>query len=224
MALRKVKEMVNVEKQTSEGVDGVVTETRVRLKDTVLMGGSISVEEANKRIMETDVNRSKQKMSLLEKCEEIMPVKNVSTKGAALSIVNNKNGKRVKIATPILVELNSPNAVRFLVNQVEREVYIVAAQAEEVAHNLAGKSTKNMVYSAGLVERLTSLFELDYSSRTSHSIGTWTVTEEEGTKMICVRVAEEVPEEQPEELEDEHAVSTQVTEPVSDLVSESSVS
>lgn len=138
----------------------------------------------------------------LKDCEEIKPSKTVSRKLAALSIVNNKNGKRVKISTSILKELNSPIAVRFLVSDEKQEVYILAAQANEVAHNLAGKPTPNMVYSAPLVERLTSLFELDYSSRSSHSVGTWMVTEEEGRKIICVRL-EEFQEVQHGEIKEE---------------------
>lgn len=224
MALRKVKEIVNEEKQTSEGAEGVAANTRVRLKDTVLMGGTISMEEADRRVTSSVREQPVKKIGLLKELEEIMPTSTVSTKGAALSIVNNKNGKRVKVASSILVELNSPNAVRFLVNDENQEVYIVAAQADEVAHNLSGKPTKNMVYSAGLVERLTSLFELDYSSRTSHSIGTWTVTEEEGTKMICVRLLEEVQAERHEDLKEEQDITAQFTDRVSEMVSESSVS
>lgn len=158
-----------------------------------------------------------ERKDLLKECEEIMPAKIVSIKGAALSIVNNKNGKRVKVATEILEELGRPPALRFLVCDETQEVYILAAQANEVAHTLAGKPTKNVVYSAGLVERLTSLFELDYSSRTSHSIGTWTITEEEGMKMICVRLEEEVQEtnkEMQEEQQEENQQSQKRNEDI----------
>lgn len=122
----------------------------------------------------------------MEGFEEIKPSKSTFTKGTALSIVNNKHDKRVNIAKEALEALDFPKAVRFLVNNEKKEVYILAATVEEVAHNLTGKPTKNVVYSKALVERLTLLFELDYSSRTSCAIGTWKVIEKEGMTMIVV--------------------------------------
>ncbi|MBD7909113.1 hypothetical protein [Sporosarcina gallistercoris] len=224
MALRKSKlPRVTPNQSTVENTIDV-SSTTAHVKEPVEGSKTFTQTESSKIVNPLVEQHPVKKIGVLKELEEILPTNTFSTKGAALSIVNNKNGKRVKVATPILNALDSPNAVRFLVNDENQEVYIVAAQAEEVAHNLAGKPTKNVVYSAGLVERLTSLFELDYSSRTSHSIGTWTVIEEEGTRMICVRLAKEIQEERYEELEDEHAVPKQVTEPVSEMVSESSAS
>ncbi|MGN7408118.1 hypothetical protein [Sporosarcina sp. SAFN-010] len=219
MALRKVKSPELERNQTSTERDANESSTNAHVTESVEASEKPTQIEAPKSIIPLVDKQTVKKMEFLKKFEEVMPTKTISTKGAALSIVNNKNGKRVKVATPILVELDSPNAVRFLVNEEDREVYILAAQADEVAHNLAGKPTKNVVYSAGLVERLTSLFELDYSSRTSHSIGTWTVTEEEGTKMICVRLAEEVQETPREELQEQNEEqngTTQSSEPLAE--------
>lgn len=141
------------------------------------------------------IEPEKNNTSWMDAFEEIKPSQSISTKGAALSIVNSKNGKRVKLSNPIIEELDSPQHVRILINEDQREVYILVSEAHANAHNLTGNSSKNTLYSASLVERLTTLFALDYSTRTSHSIGTWTVTEKEGTKVICVRHHEEIKKE-----------------------------
>ncbi len=224
MALRKVKSVESEYNQSARLQQKDAPSKFTPLRETKLMGGSITVEEACRKSEWVGDEQKPKNLEWMKELEEIKPSNSIATKKAALSIVNNKNGKRVKVATPILNALDSPNAVRFLVNDEKQEVYIVAAQADEVAHNLAGKPTKNTVYSAGLVERLTFLFELDYSSRTSHSIGTWTVIEEEGTKMICVQLLEEVEAERQEDLKEEQDTTTQFTELVSEQVSESSAS
>lgn len=193
MALKKTKRVHPVY-QSPTADTGHETSTTGDITKPVAVEAQLIQAEPTNSLTQSAGERTPRTSSLLEELEEILPSKTISKRGAALSIVNNRNGKRIKIANSILAQLDSPTAVRFLMNEEDQKVYILAAQANEVGYSLAGKPTKNTVYSVGLVDRLTSLFELDYSSRTSHSIGTWTLIEEE-VKMIRIQSIEEVQED-----------------------------
>lgn len=132
--------------------------------------------------------QTKNTTSWMKSFEEIKPSKMSATKEGALSMVNSKNGKRIKLSKSIIEEMDSPQSVRFLVNEAQKEVHIISDEMHVNAHSLTGKNSKNTLYSASLVTRLTLLFGLDYSTSTSHTFGTWTVSVKEGTKVITIRL------------------------------------
>jgi len=134
------------------------------------------------------IDQSKNTTSWMEAYEEIKPSKMGTNTEGALSMVNSKNGKRIKINKSVIEEMGSPYYVRFLINEAKQEVHIISGETHVNAHTLTGKKSKNMLYSASLVNRLTLLFGLDYTTCTSQTFGTWTVSVREGTKVITVRL------------------------------------
>ncbi|KMY55625.1 hypothetical protein AC623_18215 [Bacillus sp. FJAT-27231] len=135
--------------------------------------------------VETPIQRD---VSWLSSLEEIAPsVSRTDSGEGVLSIVNSSNGKRMKLSKPILELLGFPEKVRLMIHEEKKQLYICQCGDGEKGHVLKGKDVKNTLYSTDLVERLTQLFDLDYSSRTSRKIGSIKSSDEiDEQVMVCI--------------------------------------
>lgn len=113
-----------------------------------------------------------------------------------ISVVNSKNGKRVKLSDLILDSLNSPEAVRILTDKEAKELMIFRDDKNSEAHILKGKMKVNTIYSSELVLKITEIFDLDFMIRTSITFGTCEVKKIHGKTVVVItsEIAENVDE------------------------------
>ncbi|WP_418626841.1 hypothetical protein [Anaerosinus sp.] len=103
--------------------------------------------------------------------ETVKASTNVKSKGwgtFSISIVNNHNGKRLAVNESLYKILNKLDTVQFMVIPKKGLLLIGKYLGEENSYKLS-TTGRPVVYSAGLVESLTEIFELDYTNKTSMS-------------------------------------------------------
>lgn len=92
-------------------------------------------------------------------------------KDGAVTVVNDRNSKRVKLKQPVMEGLGYPNFVKFYVTDEEFVVQASPADAENVYElRLEGKR-KCLIYNTELIKLLTEMFELDFTNGTSQTFG-----------------------------------------------------
>lgn len=138
----------------------------------------------------------KRRLNVLDNIENLVdgfeyvtpnPQRYTSLEGKAITVVNNKNSKRMKFSKDILKKLKNP---KFVQCGFRGNAFIVFESEEHVGHCLKGDEEQpSIIYNAELVERLTQLFSLDYTERTSYSVGevTYTTVNE---KLVAIITAE----------------------------------
>jgi hypothetical protein len=121
---------------------------------------------------------------------------------ASLSIVNNINGRRVKLSCDFHDKLSNPKFVQFLMLK-EDSLLFVAEKLPNAAKNykLSVKSNGAIAYNAGLVNQITEDFGLDYSLVTSKSFTDIEFQESDGIVVAIVKIPSDLKTEIEKETE-----------------------
>ncbi|MEK4530525.1 hypothetical protein [Solibacillus sp. FSL K6-1554] len=102
----------------------------------------------------------------------IKPASNRSiSKGGCLGVVNNSNSKRSVVSKEIIRKFGCPDKILCSIDEDKALVLSVCTEDSSDGHTLRGKDVKNVIYSAALVEKITEIFELDFSNCTSQTVG-----------------------------------------------------
>lgn len=102
---------------------------------------------------------------------------------AGVRIINCKNGKRIELSKKILSALGSPSEISFLY----AKNYLILAYTDEHIFPLRGKN-HNTIYSAALVDELTSKFSLDFSNCTSLSLHDFQLIDDDSVLAVAVSI------------------------------------
>lgn len=132
---------------------------------------------------EVDDSSRDNDLSWLEGAEEIRPNQRGIATSGVLTIVNNKNSNRVTLAKKILEKLGNPVSVTIRINK-ENELVINSCEDEE-GHYLKGVS-QNTIYSKELVDAITDLYNLNFSNRTSNTVGKVTYRKIKDVTYACI--------------------------------------
>lgn len=87
--------------------------------------------------------------------------------GAKISIVNHKNGKRIKISNEILDTLNVETGDFLDITVTKKSVLI--KKAEDIGFKI---SSKNLIYSKELVDEITKEFSFNFKNQSTHHLKT----------------------------------------------------
>lgn len=93
--------------------------------------------------------------------------KNEQVRGAVLSVINHKNGKRVKLGEGVVGKLDIKEGDFVTVNAVNQKVIIKKSSAAENGLKVSGK---NLIYNKSIVEMITEEFKFDFSNRSTHHL------------------------------------------------------
>lgn len=127
-----------------------------------------------------------QDASWLEELETIQSNERTFSEGGALGIVNSeKNGCRVSISKKVLQELGNPEKVLCSIRKIDKSVVISAGVGDANEHTLKGNN-KNIVYNKTLVSLITTLWNLNYKSRTSLTLGKVRYLKIDGRLFACI--------------------------------------
>ncbi|MFF5819302.1 hypothetical protein [Lysinibacillus capsici] len=92
----------------------------------------------------------------------------------ALTIVNNKNSKRVVLSKRVLTMLGQPRAIKFAINEKLKTLILMFADNEDgftyVLKAMKGKEP-SIVYCTDFVNQLTQIWDLDFENRSSVTLG-----------------------------------------------------
>ncbi len=115
---------------------------------------------------------------------------NNNSSHGAIQIVNSKT-KRIVLSKECNAELGSPKSVKISYNDKQKLVFVgeklpTENKALEINRGKEGKGTP-CIYNSQLVLELTEFFELDFSSKTSHAVGTYKVETFEGSKVLVIK-------------------------------------
>lgn len=100
---------------------------------------------------------------------------------AGVRIISCKNGKRIELSKKILSALGGPSTISFLY----AKGYLILAFTDEHTFPLRGKK-RNTVYSAALVDELTSVFSLDFSDCTCLSFPDFKSIDDDSVLAVAV--------------------------------------
>ncbi len=105
----------------------------------------------------------------------------------SFGVVNNVNGKRLTLSKALAAALGLEDAMEILPHHDENFLFVGKKLPVDKAFRgkLSG-ADKKICYSAELVERVTTAFNLDFSGKTSMSVSTIEFTEIEGTPVAVV--------------------------------------
>lgn len=105
----------------------------------------------------------------------------------SFGIVNNINGKRLTLSKALAVALGLEDAVEILPYHDENFLFVgKKLPAAKVFQGKLRGADKKICYSAELVERVTTAFNLDFNGKTSMSFNSVELTEIEGTPVAVV--------------------------------------
>lgn len=105
----------------------------------------------------------------------------------SFGVVNNVNGKRLSISKALAEALALEDRMEILPSFEENVLFV--GKKLPVDKSFPGKlsgTDKKICYSAELVERVTTAFNLDFSGKTSMSVNTIEFTEIEGNTVAVV--------------------------------------
>lgn len=115
----------------------------------------------------------KKRIDWKEKLKQIVPKQKagfIETEGA-VTVVNDRNSKRVKLKGVVTEGLDYPDYIKFYVT--DEEFVVQASTADEEGSyklRLEGKR-KCLIYNSEIIELLTEMFELDFTKGTSQTFG-----------------------------------------------------
>ncbi|MEK4530536.1 hypothetical protein [Solibacillus sp. FSL K6-1554] len=109
----------------------------------------------------------------LKTLKPIVPKQNTSfSEGdGVVTVVNDRNSKRIKLKSKVLKGIKSPNYIKFYVT--DNEFVVQASTADEAGSyklKLEGKR-KCLIYNTEVIQLLVEMFELDFSKGTSQTFG-----------------------------------------------------
>lgn len=115
----------------------------------------------------------------------------------SMGVVNNRNGKRITVSASLGERLGIEDEVAFAIDTETNELLVAKDLPEGVAakFNASGEDgQKKIVYSAGVVEKVTDVFGLDFSNKTSMSFTDITIEEcaETGIPYAAVKMRNNV--------------------------------
>jgi hypothetical protein len=86
----------------------------------------------------------------------------------ALSIVNAKTSTRIILSNIVLENLNNPKEVQVSYD-IDKKRIIIGKQLlnNENSYSIRRSGSKGVIYSKGLVDEITEVMQLDFSSRSS---------------------------------------------------------
>lgn len=149
--------------------------------------------------------------NLRMEAETVKKSTNFKSKGRgmfSISIVNNRNGKRLEFSEFLYEKLNKPNTVQFMVIPKKGLLLIGKSLGEENSYKVS-TTGRPVVYSAGLVYSLTEIFGLDYTNKTSTSFHHIEIDDSDESVIAIVEIknfgVEEREEEEIETEEDNNA-------------------
>ena len=109
----------------------------------------------------------------------------------SLSIVYNRNGKRVKPSKALYSSLGKPATLQFLEVVAEKKLYIAKKFDDSATSYKIIDKDDPIIYSGPLTKELIEAFDLDYSTRTSCSFPAEMQTMDDGTgKEVNVAVVD----------------------------------
>lgn len=103
--------------------------------------------------------------------------------GAKISIVNHKNGKRIKISNEILAALNAETGDFLDITVTKKSVLI--KKAEEIGFKI---SSKNLIYSKELVDEITREFSFNFENQSTHHLSTCNVKQLNEQQLAIVQL------------------------------------
>jgi hypothetical protein len=105
----------------------------------------------------------------------------------SFGVVNNINGKRLTLSKALAAALGLEDAMEILPSHDENFLFVGKKLPVDKAFpgKLSG-ADKKICYSAELVERVTTAFNLDFSDKTSMSVNTIEFTEIDGNPVAVV--------------------------------------
>lgn len=105
----------------------------------------------------------------------------------SFGVVNNVNGKRLTLSKALSAALSLEDAMEILPSYEENVLFVSKKlPAAKVFKGKLSGADKKICYSAELVERVTTAFNLDFSGKTSMSVNTIEFTEIEGNTVAVV--------------------------------------
>lgn len=100
----------------------------------------------------------------------------------ALSIVYDKNSKRIKLCKELIDKLGYPSAVSI---SFFEKTFVVIAE-DETSGNITLKGDGNLIYNTKLVQRIKEAWELEFDTKVSQSVGRATYDTHEGKKVAIL--------------------------------------
>lgn len=104
----------------------------------------------------------------------------------SISIVHNKNGKRIKFSSALLRMLGNPKSVQFITSEEGRKLYISEFFSENQEDFNFSEGDPQIIYNGRLTAELVQVFSLDYSKATSKSFDANVTTDDEDDSVIAV--------------------------------------
>lgn len=107
----------------------------------------------------------------------------------SVNIVNNKNGKRVSFSKPLSLKLGLQDSIDIVALEEEGVILIAKNLPYDVksTYGLRGDD-KKIIYSSELVQSLTEIFALDFSTKTSCSFTDITVNADDNMLMAAIKI------------------------------------
>lgn len=124
----------------------------------------------------------------LKKLKPIVPkqINSFSEEDGVVTVVNDRNSKRIKLKGKALKGLNNPDYIKFYVT--DNEFVVQASTADEEGSyklKLEGKR-KCLIYNTEVIELLVEMFELDFSKGTSQTFGEVTFKNIDGIEYAVI--------------------------------------
>lgn len=107
----------------------------------------------------------------------------------SFNIVNNKNGKRISFSKALSVKLGLEGTVDMIALEDEGVILISKNLPYDTksTYELRGDD-KKIIYNSELVQNLTEIFDLDFSTKTSCSFTDITVNADDNMLMAAIKI------------------------------------
>lgn len=112
----------------------------------------------------------------------------VSNAVKSISIVNSDNGKRVSLSNSLLAELDYPDSLQFAGDATGKVLYIANDLGGTQKHQNVKYGKNGIIYNSALVQKLTDMFSIDYTDRTSATFSNIEIDKDDETNMKIAAV------------------------------------